>query len=329
MAGQAAPRAGEERFRALFEHAPVGVALCSLGGRLQDVNDALRRLLIGTGIDPDTGSLDDLLRRTPADSTEVQAWRSELVDLVAGKISVARSEFPVRPGDTSVDDRWLQATAVRIDLGGLPFLLVHLEDVTGRHREQQHLRRLAWHDQLTGLANRARVGERLVSALERFGDGGQAVGVLYLDIDDFKDVNDRYGHEVGDRVLVAVADRLRAALRATDTAGRLGGDEFCVVADVPDTDALAEVVRRVREALGPAVRSDTEELSITVSIGAAVSEPGDNDSTLLARADAVMYRDKQERRGEPVTRAPETDLRGIDSARDDPLPLTGDAFRVH
>jgi diguanylate cyclase len=153
--------------------------------------------------------------------------------------------------------------------------------------------------------------------------------VLYLDIDDFKDVNDRYGHEVGDRVLRAVADRLRAALRATDTAGRLGGDEFCVVADVPDADALAEVVRRVRAALGPAVMFDTEELSITVSIGAAVSSPGDNDSTLLARADAAMYQDKRERRDEPSDPVAVADLRGSDPAREDPLPIPGETFLVH
>jgi diguanylate cyclase (GGDEF)-like protein/PAS domain S-box-containing protein len=321
--------AGEERFRALFEHAPVGVALCSLDGRLREVNDALRRLLDGSGIEPDTAKLDDLSRRAPEDSAEVRVWRSGLADLVEGTVSVVRAEFPVRPRPDVVVDRWLQATAVRVDLGGLPFLLVHLEDVTSRHREQQQLRRLAWHDPATGLANRILVGERLDAALARFHDGGQAVGVLYLDIDDFKEINDRYGHDAGDRVLGVVADRLRAALRVTDTAGRLGGDEFCVIADVPDADSLAEVVRRVRAALGPPVGHDTGELSVTVSVGMALSEPGDTAESVMARADGAMYRDKGERRDERPDRFAVTDLRPVDPDRGSPLPVAGRTLSVH
>ena len=286
---------GDERFRALFEHAPVGVALCDPAGRFVDVNPTFRDLLVGTGIDPDAGCLADLAAQAPAGSDEAAAWLTDLARVRAGSQDVARAELPVAPPD--VAPRWLEATAVRVVLGERPYLLTHIDDTTRRRLEEQRLVRLALHDGLTGLANRTLVQERLDEALERSTRSGLPVGVVYLDLDRFKQVNDTLGHAAGDQLLVAVAERLTRVLRAGDTAGRLGGDEFLVVAaDVVDGAALGEILRRVESALSTPIRVDGADVVVGASCGAVLSRPGESADTLVRRADAAMYAAKRSRR---------------------------------
>jgi diguanylate cyclase (GGDEF)-like protein/PAS domain S-box-containing protein len=279
---------GDERFRALFEHAPVGVALCEPDGRFSDVNPSFESLLAGTGIDPRAGRLTDLLGHVPDGSDEVTAWRDGLIAVREGSAQVARAECAITP--EGAQPRWLGVTAVRVVLGDRAFLLAHLEDTTPRRLEQQRLVHLALHDGLTGLANRTLLLERLGTALARAAVTGVPAAVLYLDLDGFKQVNDTLGHDAGDALLVTVAQRLSGALRAGDVAGRLGGDEFLVVAgDVVDQSGLQEVVRRVEVALsGP--------LQVRASIGAVLSRPGETGPQVMRRADAVMYAVKRSRR---------------------------------
>jgi diguanylate cyclase (GGDEF)-like protein len=278
---------GDERFRALFEHAPVGVALCEPDGRFSDVNPTFELLLAGTGIDPRAGWLTDLLAHA-ADSPEAIAWRDGLAAVREGSSPVARAELAITPA--GVQPRWLGVTAVRVVLGDRPFLLAHLEDTTPRRLEQQRLVHLALHDGLTGLANRTLLLERLETALARASLTGVPAAVLYLDLDGFKQVNDTLGHDAGDALLVSVAQRLGGALRAGDVAGRLGGDEFLVVAgDVVDQSGLQEVVRRVEAALSGA-------LKVRASIGAVLSRPGETGPQVMRRADAAMYAVKRSRR---------------------------------
>jgi lycopene beta-cyclase len=279
---------GDERFRALFEHAPVGVALCEPDGRFSDVNPTFERLLAGTGIDPRTGRLTDLLRQAPDGDSEATAWRDGLAAVRAGTAPVARAELAIAP--QGAPPRWLGVTAVRVVLGERAFLLAHLEDATPQRLEQQRLVHLALHDGLTGLANRTQLLERLDTALARTAATGVPAAVLYLDLDGFKQVNDDLGHDAGDALLVAVAQRLSGALRTGDVAGRLGGDEFLVVAgDVADRYGLQEVVRRVEAALsGP--------LKVRVSIGAVLTRPGETGPEVMRRADEAMYAVKRARR---------------------------------
>jgi diguanylate cyclase (GGDEF)-like protein len=289
---------GDERFRALFEHAPVGVALCGLDGRFSDVNPTFERLLAGTGIDPRKGRLTDLLRQVPDGDSEATAWRDGLVAVRAGTAPVARAELAITP--RGVPPRWLGVTAVRIVLGERAFLLAHLEDATPQRLEQQRLVHLALHDGLTGLANRIQLLERLDTVLARTAVTGAPAAVLYLDLDGFKQVNDDLGHDAGDALLVAVAQRLSGVLRAGDVAGRLGGDEFLVVAgDVVDRSGLQEVVRRVEAALsGP--------LKVRVSIGAVLTRPGETGLEVMRRADEAMYAVKRSRRRGPGPSRPPT-----------------------
>jgi len=158
----------------------------------------------------------------------------------------------------------------------------------------EEMRHLAYHDSLTGLPNRNLFTEHLERALARARRGGSRVTVLFLDLDRFKMVNDSLGHAAGDHLLVAVGQRLRTCLRATDVAARLGGDEFAVLAEDSeghsDADAVAE---RIIEALREPIVLNGRELSVTASVGVAVSDPGEGDAhALLRNADLAMYRAK-------------------------------------
>ncbi|HXA30515.1 MAG TPA: EAL domain-containing protein [Candidatus Angelobacter sp.] len=158
----------------------------------------------------------------------------------------------------------------------------------------EEMRHLAYHDSLTGLPNRALFVEHLERALARTRRDGSRVTVLFLDLDRFKMVNDSLGHAAGDHLLVAVGERLRRCLRATDVAARLGGDEFAVLAEDSEELADADVVaERILDALREPITVSGRELSVTASIGVAVSGAADGDAqSLLRNADLAMYRAK-------------------------------------
>jgi len=141
-------------------------------------------------------------------------------------------------------------------------------------------------DDLTGLSDRSALAARLERAES---EGEPALAVLYLDLDSFKEVNDHLGHSTGDRVLLAVADRLRAAIRSGDLVSRIGGDEFVVVAmGVIDDERALEMAERIRSSIAAPIQLGGRKINSTVSIGLAVGN-GENASELLERADAAMY----------------------------------------
>jgi diguanylate cyclase (GGDEF)-like protein/PAS domain S-box-containing protein len=171
---------------------------------------------------------------------------------------------------------------------------VILQDVTGRKRNEAMLQFLATHDQLTGLPGRSLLTEHLEGALARADRAGTRVGVLSVDLDRFKHVNDSLGHEAGDRLLQAVAGRLRGSLRATDTVARPGGDGFVVLAEgLRGTQEAAALAQKLLTALGEPVLVDGHDLYLSASIGVAVSpEDGADPGTLLKNADIAMHRAK-------------------------------------
>jgi diguanylate cyclase (GGDEF)-like protein len=168
--------------------------------------------------------------------------------------------------------------------------LVVLRQITAFRDNGALLRRLdhgANHDALTGLPNRAYFHKRLQIALTRPGD--RPVAVALIDLDDFKEVNDTLGHEIGDLLLIAVAQRLNGCVRAEDTVARLGGDEFVVVLDDADPSAADLAAERMIEALRQPVVAGNHELPIRASIGIADGRTGDESSLLLRHADIAMY----------------------------------------
>ncbi|MFI5491296.1 putative bifunctional diguanylate cyclase/phosphodiesterase [Actinoplanes sp. NPDC051859] len=169
-------------------------------------------------------------------------------------------------------------------------LVVTLRDVTERRQLERELTHQAFHDALTGLANRVLFADRLQHALARGARDGSVVGVLFIDLDDFKIVNDTLGHAVGDQLLVAVAERIAGALRVDDTAARLGGDEFAaLVENVQDPGAVEETAARILAALAHPIIIDGEPMQAVASIGITTTPEADNADELLRQADLALY----------------------------------------
>ena len=187
-------------------------------------------------------------------------------------------------------------TAIALENGQLEQSLEQL----GRLKEELHHQAL--HDPLTGLANRSLFTQVVASRLESPDPGGSVPIVLFVDLDDFKLVNDSLGHAAGDALLVAVGDRLHSVLRASDMAARLGGDEFAVLLrDSPDMKASMRVANRLTAAMGPLFEIEGRDVNVRASVGVAAGRPGvDTAGDLLRNADVAMYSAKARGKGRVV-----------------------------
>ena len=182
------------------------------------------------------------------------------------------------------------------DADGTPLRMIGtISDISQRKASEERIRHMAQHDALTDLPNRALFSDRLQLELERAKRHGEQVGLIFLDLDNFKPINDHFGHAVGDRVLQTVAHRLKESIRASDTAGRIGGDEFIILlpslSHANDAAALAE---KIRLALRQPFAVDGFEMRISCSLGVAVfPEDGEDEVTLTKHADQALYRAKE------------------------------------
>jgi diguanylate cyclase (GGDEF)-like protein/PAS domain S-box-containing protein len=173
-----------------------------------------------------------------------------------------------------------------------------LRDIQSEHDAREELRRMATRDPLTGLANRRQLMARLAVALGHRSHRDVRAGVLFVDVDRLKAINDEHGHQVGDDVLVELAARVDAAVGVDDVVARFGGDEFVVLlTDVSSVEHAARVATTVHAALAPPVRVGTRLLDVSVSIGLALAAATDTPDTLLRRADTALYRAKTGGRG--------------------------------
>lgn len=180
-------------------------------------------------------------------------------------------------------------------------------DVTANHRLQEELTHQAFHDPLTGLANRSLFRERVSHALTRAQRTSATLAVLFIDLDDFKTVNDSLGHLVGDEMLVAVSDRLRSCLRPSDTAARLGGDEFAVlIEDLPSEAVATAVAERIVGVLDSPMDLVGRMVSTSASVGVAYGDRSMSVSDVLRNADLAMYNAKN--RGKSCYRVYEPEM---------------------
>lgn len=308
-------RTGDERFRSAFGDAATSMALVDADGRFLQVNRAFT--LIGTSASERPGSILDL-----TDGAD-RALMKDRIRLVMNQ-SLSSDQLEIRFARPR-RQLWVSAyiSLVR-DQGSQPdYLLVQVQDITERHELMQRLEYQALHDPLTGLPNRTVLEDKLERALVPNNRRRNQVAVLIIDLDGFKLVNDSLGHEAGDHLLKATAQRLSEAIRPADIIARLGGDEFAVFLDTLGRPTEAKrVAARLLSVLEQPIRFDQHEAYVGASIGIAMGAAGrDTPSNLLRNADIALYRAKATGRGtavvfEPLMAAPivarldqETDLR--------------------
>ncbi len=335
-----ASREAEARFRSLVERTPA-VTYVETGARLRSTAYMSPQVAHMLGYPPADWTDDPELwasRLHPDDRTRVLAD----ADRVSANGEPFVEEYRMFARDGRVV--WVRDEAVAIPgpEGNRAWQGV-VVDITDRRRAEEEVAFLAYHDKLTGLPNRTMFEETLGPALARARRRGQAMAVLYLDLDDFKRVNDTLGHNAGDDVLRQVAVRLREAVRESDVVARHGGDEFLVLLDdLADEDGgpggaadAAELARavadRIRGALQAPIPLGGTELTVTGSIGIAVSRGSREDEAwLVRRADAAMYRTKRESPGGVAlaSDADEPAAGGLEAERLR-LAVEGDGLVVH
>lgn len=189
----------------------------------------------------------------------------------------------------------LNARQIEQEVGKERIILLAIEDITERKKYEEKIQLMAFHDSLTGLPNRKLFSDRLGIVLAQAKRNKKKVGIVMLDLDNFKDVNDTLGHDVGDTLLKAVAERLSGTLRKSDTVARFGGDEFVLI--FPDMEVIEEaiqVVQKIIDRFHKPFLIDTHQLVVTTSIGIAVyPNDGMDEEILMKNADIAMYQAKQ------------------------------------
>ena len=282
-------REAERRYVDGFEKSAFGLALLDLEFSFTSVNPALERLL-GRDEPAILGHpLEDFLH--PDEAASVRRSMQQL--LGPGAPPYHRSEHRLRRADDT--DVWvvLDTTLVRDTSERPASLFVQVADMTDRKRAEEALAHQALHDMLTDLPNRLLLVDRLSQSLARAERSDTEVAVLFLDLDRFKLVNDSLGHEVGDRLLVEVAERLVRTMRASDTVARFGGDEFVLVCEeVRGADDARDLAERAIAVLRDPIYVSGRELYATASVGVAVGDSHSSAEQLLRDADAAMYRAK-------------------------------------
>jgi len=281
-ARQAALADSEARYRQLVEASPEAIAVHH-DGRLIYVNDAGVALIGAT-----SGAA--LIGRRATDFVH----RDDLRQLrYRPGAPASRAQYRLCRADGDV--REVDTASVPISYEGRVAIQTVFRDITERKRLEARLLHEAYHDGLTSLANRTLFRDRLEHALAlaiRERDVG--VAVLFLDLDDFKAINDSLGHDAGDQLLCAVADRLKAETRASDTVARFGGDEFAILLERLEgpAEALA-IVNRIKVALRRPLMLHGRLMSVSASVGVAFAEPATDVDTLLRNADVAMYEAKE------------------------------------
>lgn len=222
--------------------------------------------------------------RTPA--ADAAQLRERLLRLSSGDAEEVRIDLP---SELDGEDVWLQVRASRVDRSGV--MIVTHTDVTSHMRALHSASWEAQHDHLTQLPNRGQLHAVLEAALRT--QARQPVALLFIDIDEFKKINDHYGHDVGDDLLRAIAVRLQEGTRTGDIVARLGGDEFVVLTHPSPPADAQRLERRLRAAFDEPFRCGTDLIPICISIGLATATAADDVRRLLRRADLAMYADKR------------------------------------
>jgi diguanylate cyclase (GGDEF)-like protein/PAS domain S-box-containing protein len=295
LAAERVTQANEARFRSLVQNASDIVLLIGPAGQIRYHTPSAERFIDLAGASLELRRLHDFVH--PEDHGRLEQL---LADATASPGSTPSAEWRLR----WVDGGWrfveVGAKSVPDDphLGG--GVILTLRSVHERKALEERLAYQAFHDPLTQLANRRLFGDRLEHALQRARRAGRPLTVLFIDLDDFKDVNDGFGHAAGDALLVEVSRRFVACVRSADTAARLGGDEFAVLVEEGDVGTAREIASRVSGALLQPFVVGRSEIVLSASIGIAGDSGSETAGDLLRNADVAMYRAKKNGKGQAV-----------------------------
>jgi diguanylate cyclase (GGDEF)-like protein/PAS domain S-box-containing protein len=288
VAAEAARRSAEDVFRLALAHAPIGLAVIALDGSWVTVNEALPRI---------TGHSQECFEQTPMldliHAEDRERVARAMSDMVEGRVQTAETQVRMVTADGGAVSTEHSTTLIR-DADGMPsYFVLQVLDISDRIAAQEQLARKALTDPLTGLANRLVLDDRLEHALARCRRDRTQLGLVFIDIDHFKSLNDVFGHEAGDEVLRQVAFRLSMTIRDHDTAVRLGGDEFIVLCEGnPGLDDMRALAERLFGELSRPYELAGGEARASCSLGLTLGG-GPDAATLVHQADAAMYRSKQ------------------------------------
>ncbi len=299
LLAETAARQNEVRFRSLVQHSSDVIIVIRPDGAIRFVSPSVSRVL---GYEPAA-----LADRTVFDllhQDEHERARAFCRD--AGQLPGVTTpvEWRFRQPDGSVLHAEVIATNL-LDEPAVRGIVLNTRDVSERKRLERQLTHQAFHDPLTGLANRALFRDRVSHALALARRHGHEITVLFLDLDDFKKVNDSLGHADGDRLLMLAAERFRSCARATDTVARLGGDEFAIlVEDSPGLAGHTAMLERLTSSMAQPFALNGTEMQVNASIGVAVTTGGETADDLLRNADVAMYTAKRRGKGRFETYQP-------------------------
>jgi diguanylate cyclase (GGDEF)-like protein/PAS domain S-box-containing protein len=276
----------------IAEQVGEGVVVADNDGWFQYVNPAFARQHASTVPDLTGAHMSEFY------SPEEMQSRVQPIIAAALKDGIGRGEVTRRRRDGTDFPAQLTLSLLRNDAGELIGRVLCIQDVTERKRLEEELRQAALLDPLTQLPNRRLLRDRMEHALALLSRRRTGLAALFVDLDDFKVINDQHGHAVGDEVLVEVARRLGGCIRAADTLARYGGDEFVLILEeVDNTSNAGEIGARVLECLAGPVQTSAGPLHVSASVGIHAASVGSRADELISAADAAMYEAKRAGRG--------------------------------
>ncbi|MGQ0659085.1 MAG: putative bifunctional diguanylate cyclase/phosphodiesterase [Chromatiales bacterium] len=289
---QQAQRKAEERFTSLVKHSSDMVLVTDPDGMIRLATQAVERVLGWEAATLVGSHLAALLHHD-----DVPAMQQFCRQAASTPGVTAPVEWRFR----NQNGTWQNAEVIGSNLlhdGSVGGLVLNCRDITERKLLEEQLKHLAFHDPLTLLANRNLLNDRLQRALASAETSDLLVAVMFVDLDNFKKINDSLGHDMGDELLVTVAERFNRAIRPSDTVARLGGDEFAILLeDARSAEDVMLLARRLIETMKAPIDLGTKRITVTGSVGIAIASKGERAQELMRNADVAMYRAKGKSRG--------------------------------